>query len=511
MWWVYLLGALVAYVVGSKIQLWHLRRKYGAKDFQYKDSDGVFGFYMWYPLMQAKKTGDAVDYGESMFHKDGVNRLTMSQKVMGRTLIVTKDPENIKLVLATNFNKYVLGERHEFLAPLLGDGIFTLDGNGWKHLRTMLRPQFAREQVAHVKLLEPHVQVLADHIKKAKGQPFDIQELFFRLTVDSATEFLFGESVESLRDELLGYSKELMDNIPGKRQFADAFNTLQNYLSNRALLQLFYWMINPKEFKECNKIVHEFSDYYVNKALRMLREELEKESRGGYVFLYELAKNTRDPRVLRDQLLNILVAGRDTTAGLLLFIFLELGRSPATWNRLREEIETYFGLGEEARVDEITFESLKQCEYLKAVINEALRLYPSVPRNIRYSTETTTLPKGGGPDGQSPLLVPKGAGVLYSVYAMHREPLIYGKDLYEFRPERWFEPETRKLGWGFLPFNGGPRICLGQQFALTEALYVTVRLIQMFSKLHRIDTTYPPKKATHLTMLVFDKLDVTMT
>ena len=63
----------------------------------------------------------------------------------------------------------------------------------------MLRPQFAREQVAHVKALEPHMQVLFKHIRKSGGRTFDLQELFFRFTVDSATEFLFGESVESLR------------------------------------------------------------------------------------------------------------------------------------------------------------------------------------------------------------------------------------------------------------------------------------------------------------------------
>ncbi|CAN3357008.1 cytochrome P450 52A12 [Diutina catenulata] len=500
---VYVIALVVCYIVANYIQTQRLNRKFGAKQILHKVTDGVKGFYIWYPLTQKKKTGESVDYGCNLFFKkDGTNMTTFEQAVMGSKIVVTKDPENIKSVLATKFNDFDLGNRHSFMLPLLGDGIFTLDGAGWKHSRAMLRPQFAREQVAHVRALEPHVQVLAKHVRNAHGQPFDIQELFFRLTVDSATEFLFGESVESLRDESVGYSTESMDAIPGKREFAEAFNTSQNYLSNRALLQNFYFLINNKEFRECNRLVHLLTDYYVKKTLAMSPAELEKHSTDGYTFLYELAKQTRDPRVLRDQALNILLAGRDTTAGLLSFTFLELARNKQIFNRLREEIEQNFGLGDESRIEEITFESLKKCEYLKAVINEALRLYPSVPRNLRYANKHTTIPRGGGPKGEDPVLIRKGEVVIYSVYAMHRETEFYGKDAHEFRPERWYEPETRKLGWAFLPFNGGPRICLGQQFALTEASYVVVRLLQLFESMESLNVEYPPKKAAHLTMSV---------
>lgn len=84
---------------------------------------------------------------------------------------------------------------------------------------------------------------------------------------------------------------------------------------------------------------------------------------------------------------------------------------------------------------------------------------------------------GGGPDGKSPVFVAAGQIVFYTVYAMHRRRDIYGADAEEFRPERW---ESLRPGWEYLPFNGGPRICLGQQYALTEASYVTARLLQEF-------------------------------
>lgn len=116
----------------------------------------------------------------------------------------------------------------------------------------------------------------------------------------------------------------------------------------------------------------------------------------------------------------------------------------------------------------------------------ALRLHPVVPRNERQAVRDTVLPCGGGKDGLSPVFVPKGTLVCYNVYAMHRRADIYGPDAEEFRPERWRDGTLRPK-WGFLPFNGGPRICIGQRYALTEVGYVLVRMVQSFEKLESRD------------------------
>ena len=503
-WYLYLIICGVLYFCTNYLYIQYLNKKLGAKLPGSCKSDGCFGFRSGFEMLKAKKIGRQVDLLHERFNdlsNPEVND-TFTSYNFGFPMIITKDPENIKALLATQFNDFSLGRRYDFFKPLLGKGIFTLDGEGWKHSRSMLRPQFAREQIAHVKALEPHFQLLKKHITKNKGQFFDIQELFFRFTVDSATEFLFGESVSSLKDESIGYNQDEFD-FAGRKDFPEAFNKSQIYLSTRSLLQNLYWLVNPKDFQNCNAIVHKFSDYYVNKALNATPEELEKNS--GYVFLYELVKQTRDPQVLRDQALNILLAGRDTTAGLLSFAVFELARNPQVWKKLREEIIERYADG----VTEISFETLKQCEYLKAVINETLRLYPSVPRNGRFANKNTTLPRGGGPDGMSPILIKQGQAVMYSIYSTQRDPKYYGKDADVFRPERWFEPETRKVGWAFLPFNGGPRICLGQQFALTEASYVLVRLAQCCENLQLTEgIEYPPAKLTHLTMCMFDGVPI---
>lgn len=104
------------------------------------------------------------------------------------------------------------------------------------------------------------------------------------------------------------------------------------------------------------------------------------------------------------------------------------------------------------------------------ITNLALRLFPSVPVNTRTALKTTTLPTGGGPDGLSPVLIRRGENVAYLIYAMHRRKDLYGDDAEEFRPERWEDQslplynDATTSTWGYLPFNGGPRVCLGSKY-----------------------------------------------
>ncbi|KAI3405951.1 hypothetical protein KGF56_001170 [Candida oxycetoniae] len=500
-WYISIPAVFVVCRLAKYLHLRYVIKQLGAKPFTNVRKDGRFGFKSGKDAIKAKNEGRGIDDAQERFYLvDNPQVPTYRELIFGTPLVFTKDPENIKAMLATQFSDFSLGHRYTYFKPLLGKGIFTLDHEGWRDSRAMLRPQFAREQVAHVNSLEPHIQFLFKHIDKNNGEYFDIQELFFRFTVDSATEFLFGSSVSSLQDESIGCDTSSLD-FAGRKQFAKSFNISQNYLATRSLMQNLYWLINPKEFQQCNQIVHEFSDYYVKKVLSYSPEELEKKS-NGYVFLYELAKQTRDPIVLRDQALNILLAGRDTTAGLLSFAIFELARNPDSWQKLREEVLDKFGPSE---LQDITFENLKKCEYLKAVLNETLRMYPSVPRNARVATKNTTLPHGGGPDGASPIFIPKSSTVVYNISACQMDPRYYGKDVKLFRPERWWEESTRKLGWAYLPFNGGPRICLGQQFALTEASYVITRLAQTYSKLElKPGFKYPPLKLSHLTACLYE-------
>lgn len=128
-------------------QLFHHRRQAKALRCEPPPSgaSGFFGIPAFIRMTRAVKEKRWIEYIADQYDIYGN---TFSQKIFSRTLISTREPENIKAVLATQFKDFCLGTRHQEFFPLLGDGIFTLDGAGWSHARGMLRPQFAREQVS---------------------------------------------------------------------------------------------------------------------------------------------------------------------------------------------------------------------------------------------------------------------------------------------------------------------------------------------------------------------------
>ena len=282
----------------------------------------------------------------------------------------------------------------------------------------------------------------------------DIQTLFFRLTIDSACEFLFGESVDSQIKESNLFPDEKKPEI----NFAKHFDSAMMHLAKRFRFGDNYWLHNPKEFKDDNEVINQFIKHYVDLALKKSTQEKKaEEGRGNkekYVFLEALAQQTRDPEVLRAQLLNILLAGRDTTASLLSWLFHELLRNPEVFTKLRQTIIETFGTYEDPQ--EISFATLKGCQYLQHCLNETLRVWPVVPGNGRRTNKATVLPRGGGPDGESPIYLKADTEVNYSVHVMHRRKDLWGEDAEKFIPERF---QGRKPGWEFLPFNGGKHPC----------------------------------------------------
>ena len=104
--------------------------------------------------------------------------------------------------------------------------------------------------------------------------------------------------------------------------------------------------------------------------------------------------------------------------------------------------------------------------------------------NNRTANKDTILPRGGGSDGTAPILVRKGEVVVFSQYVNARRKNIFGADADDFRPERWEEHDNANpYGWAYFPFNGGPRACLGQDFAVMEVSYTIVRLLQAFASI----------------------------
>jgi cytochrome P450 len=377
----------------------------------------------------------------------------------------TASPQNIQTILATSFQDYELGTaRRGNLGDLIGHGIFTADGAKWSHFRQMLKPQFTRGQVSDLEAAERHLGVLWRALPEENEGvvEVDLQPLFLRWTLDTSTEFLFGESVDSQSSALYARDSANFTDEKGQMEFAEAMNSAQETIMYRLRLGNLYWLHNPESFKKACRIVKDFTGECVDRVLAEGYKPRGGEEKGKFVLLEELAQQTRDRVEIRDQCLHLLLAGRDTTAALLSWCIVLLSRHPLEFQNLRSSILAHFGTTSSPKV-ELTFESLKSCKPLTHLLHETLRLYPIVPMNSRRAVRDTILPTGGGPEGKSPVAIKKGMAVGYSAYVMHRRRDIWGEDADEFRPSRW---EGRKLGWEFVPFSGGARVCIGREFSI---------------------------------------------
>lgn len=207
-------------------------------------------------------------------------------------------------------------------------------------------------------MFETHIQQFISKIPK-DGSTVDLQPLFFQLTLDTATEFLFGESAHSLSST--ADSEE--------DRFQRAYDLAQSRLANRGRLGKLIHLCRDPEFDEACKIVHKFVDKIIFKSLEKLHPRDAEKSIDGkrqperYVFLTEMLKSTTDPKQLRDELLNILLAGRDTTASLLSNTFHVLARRPDIWKKLKAEVDGLQGLKPD-------YDTLRNLKYLKYLLSE---------------------------------------------------------------------------------------------------------------------------------------------
>ncbi|SPO05308.1 related to cytochrome P450 alkane hydroxylase [Cephalotrichum gorgonifer] len=394
---------------------------------------------------------------------------TIRIDIIGEGYILT-DPVNIEAVLNSRFEDFNLGCRRAGLFRLLGEGIFTQDGHAWRHSRELLRRQFARIREGGLSPLTPHVDALLEAIARegedAPDGVVDLQPHFFEYTLGTTTGLLFGEPHTSLpradRDAL-------RDNF----DYASMISAIRLRLAELA------WVYTPRRFRKACRGVREWASFFADKAIDYIEEHGEDVAGEKYPFILDLWRDMRSREMVRDQLLHVLIAGRDTTACLMSWMFFHLIRNPELIDRLKAEIAEVVPTNGE----HMTRKQIQNLPFLRCCINETLRLYPQLPVNVRFAARTTLLPRGGGPDGASPILLPKGAGVGWSTYHMHRLESVYGPDARVFRPDRWEDGElVRKagLGAGFLDFHGGPRVCLGKDYAIMEASYAAVRILQTY-------------------------------
>ncbi|UKZ92431.1 uncharacterized protein TrAFT101_007386 [Trichoderma asperellum] len=361
-----------------------------------------------------------------------------------KRVLITREPEQIKAILAINFSNFGHGPMwHKLWHPFLGDGIFGVDGQLWHDSRSMIRPIFSKDRLRNLAIFDTCTDKLLSKIPSSGG-PVDLKDLLYRWSLDTTTEFLLGENAGSLDFPIAP-------------------------------------LIPKGEYYRAIKRIEEFIEPIIARTLAICPTQLQQLSKSDleFSFLHSIAIYTKDPKLIRDQIMSVLFAGRDTTAATLSWAMYELSNYPHMWAKLRKEILNK--LGPQAAP---TYEVLKNLTYLKKVLNETLRLHPATPLNMRQALETTTIP---GRPGEADIVLLKGDSVTINVLSMHTcvdlYPLTSEKfaDLKIFSPERW-EHWTPKP-WTYIPFSGGPRICIGQNFALTEMAFCLVRLAQQYERI----------------------------
>ncbi|GLA15330.1 hypothetical protein AnigIFM62618_001849 [Aspergillus niger] len=438
-------------------------------------------------------------------------------KEFGLHAIITAQPENVRAIMSTDFESFGLGKiRKRSLAPLLGQGIFTIDGAKWKHARNMLRPLFVKSNITDLTLVKKHLEgILAytipenDPAWSGWTEPVDLKGLFERFTMDTATEAIFGRSVDSQLWAHASFSKgKVNDPASNMTQgFARAFDVSLVGILVRMITGRLSFLFQRRKFRRAFSFVQQYVSLQIHHLLKddSLRQDGIRRS-----FLAALMKaETLSETQLHEYSTNLLIASRNTTAALLSFTFALLSLHPDVLEKLRSEILLKFPVDQHSATTSngpssstITAEKLVQCKYLQWVLRESLRLFPPIPIMTVEAKKQTVLPLGGGEDGTAPILVPKDRRVIFFPFFMHRRRDIWGDDAESFRPERWANSPPP---WSYIPFAAGPRTCLGskffwfallqaspnnatEQYALIQASYVVARLLQTFS---RIEPAHP--------------------
>ncbi|KAJ8697745.1 Protein kinase alk2, variant 2 [Pleurotus ostreatus] len=301
----------------------------------------------------------------------------------------------------------------------------------------MTRPFFSKDRISHFELFGRMADDALTQLKARlrEGFPVDVQDLASRFTLDSATEFLFGQNVRSLSAGLPYPHYDPRSNDPVFKNhpanlFAVAFGEAQSNVALRSRYGINWPLAEPWVDKTAKqmKVVKRFIEPILKEAVERKKAmgDIEKnnaadrEVKEGETLLDHLVNYTDDRKVLLDEILNIMIAGRDTTANSITFTLYLLAQHPDVLQRLREEIISKLGPTQGP-----TYDDVRDMKYLRAVINEVLRLYPAVPSNVRTSRQAAVWPsKTGG----KPLYIPAGTKIPYSVFVMQRRTDLWGPD-----------------------------------------------------------------------------------
>mmetsp|Transcript_51077 Transcript_51077/g.110698 ORF Transcript_51077/g.110698 Transcript_51077/m.110698 type:complete len:521 (+) Transcript_51077:98-1660(+) len=398
--------------------------------------------------------------------------------------VLTRDPKNVEYILSKNFDNYPKGSWFtSTLHEVLGEGIFNVDGDLWYHQRKVSSRMFTaklfKEHIwAVVQQNAGRLQALLESTRE--GEVVDVFNFLNRFTLDTIGEIGFGKDIGSLADPSSPFLK-CFDKSQAI-SFFRFFNPLWRVcrligIGGEKEMDNMMQLLNSYTLEVGQELRNAIADCPSPTKIEGVTKQKNSTNSFVGIFLHDAQKRGEQMSddFLRDLVLNFLLAGRDTTAQALSWTIFALAQHPEVAQKAREEIVAVCGNRPP------TYEELNKLPYVQAVLNEGLRLYPSVPLDMKRAENDDTLPDG--------TFVPRGSAVFYNIYAMGRDTKLWGPDASEFKPERWLNMDGPVDSYLFPVFNAGPRECLGKRLAQVEMKACLAYLLPSFS----FKLAVPPK------------------
>lgn len=381
-------------------------------------------------------------------------------------VVLVNDPEAIERVLVHNAGNYCKSrQQQQRLKPALGDGLLTAEGTRWRSTRRITAPLFSPRAIA---ALFEDMRAAADamanrwHHGQSVEAPLDLAAEFQRLTYEIVSRTVFSGALDEDRLRIHAHMAIYFDTL-GRIDLASILDLPAWWpslagLRVRPSLSVFRAVVD--------RVVSERAADREREAIDLLDRLMHAQD--------SIEGHTLPAAAVADNVLTFLAAGHETTGNALAWIIYLLALFPRVEGSVVEELRITFGDGKVSR------ERFGRLILTRAVVNEALRLYPPAPFIGRLAVDDDQL--CGRP-------IRKGTQVLISPWLVHRHRALWS-DPDAFRPQRFLPAQADTLPRGaFLPFGLGPRICIGQGFAIQEILTVLATILPKF----RIELVHPEK------------------
>jgi len=367
----------------------------------------------------------------------------------GSALYVIRKAEHIREVLATRSSKY--RKQHsafERLSEVLGDGLLTSDGDNWKRQRRLVQPGFHPDRLREYSSAMVQ-EAAATAASYQDGEVRDVSVDMMELTMRVVARTLFSHQVGEESEMVGAAMMQVQESFSSPTQFLPEWMPFPaRNKGAKALADLdsvIYSLISERRNEKPSKVHTDL--------LQSLVDAVDEEGDGKGL----------SEKELRDQLMTLFLAGHETTSNALTWTLYLLSQNPGAYKKLRDEVDSVL----DGRP--VSYEDLDSLPYGDQVIRESMRLYPPVAVMARKAHEDTEI---------GPYSVAAGSEVVAWVYLTHRDPEYYPQPG-AFRPERFEESKRAQLPkMAYLPFGGGPRLCVGHAFAMLEARLILATLVQ---------------------------------